>query len=299
MTSRVEMLLHRAEAASPELERELVALLAGVRLWLPEVRFEDEALLRFWGERLPDGEPPEAALARLHVRDLALVHACLQGERAALEHLDRQVLALLPRGLQRSGLTAALADEAVQRTRERLLLGGEGAAPKLASYLGQGPLIGWLRVVALRAAQNLRAERERASALSESDEARLEAEAASVDLELECMRARYREAFQEAIREALASLDAQERNLLRYAFVDGLPAERIAPLYRVHRTTLSRWLDKARERVVEAARSALQRRLRLTGSELQSALGLLRSDALVSITRALRAGAPSAETGVP
>src|SRR5437660_1544495 len=53
----------------------------------------------------------------------------------------------------------AFADEALQVVREHLLVAKDGAPGRIAEYRGEGPLEGWLRVAAVRAALRLQRQR--------------------------------------------------------------------------------------------------------------------------------------------
>ncbi len=87
---------------------------------------------------------------------------------------------------------------------------------------------------------------------------------------------------------ALATLSVRDRNLLRQYLVDRLTIDQLGRLYRVHRVTASRWVNRAREAFVAATLLALRRRLRVTRSELDSVLRLLRSQVDVSLRHLLQ-----------
>src|SRR5439155_27001611 len=88
---------------------------------------------------------------------------------------------------------------------------------------------------------------------------------ADPDPETALLRARYASAANEALREAFASLDARERNLLRQHFVDRLSIDDLGPLYGVHRATVARWLERAREALEARTRKLLMERLDVGG----------------------------------
>jgi RNA polymerase sigma-70 factor, ECF subfamily len=264
------------------LEGALERALCETREALVDVTFQPLEWVRLWGERLAKGAPELASLSRV---ELVLVHAVLKGERWAVAHFERVYVRPLEAVLLRRGFSREFADEVLQATRERLLVGTGLGPPKLTSYLGSGSLAGWLRVVVVRVARNLAPDVSPAAV----DEERLLEEAADVDLELIAIRERYRDVFHEVMRAALAEMAPQEVELLRYAFLDGLPVEHIARLYGVHRTTVSRQLEKAQTCVVALAHAQLRQRLQLSGSGLKSALTMLRADSQVSLSRALRA----------
>jgi RNA polymerase sigma-70 factor (ECF subfamily) len=95
--------------------------------------------------------------------------------------------------------------------------------------------------------------------------------------EVSLYKRRYRKVFAEVFTQSLKTLSPQERNVLRMRFIDDLSAEAIASFYRVHRTTVMRWLEKSQATLLEMTRSGLRERLNLRNSELDSLLGLVQS----------------------
>lgn len=87
--------------------------------------------------------------------------------------------------------------------------------------------------------------------------------------ELALIRQRYRDAFQEAFNAGLALPENRERMVFRMRVVDDLDVEQIAKVYGVNRSTVTRWLARARETVLSEARRILHERLELTASWLR------------------------------
>jgi RNA polymerase sigma-70 factor (ECF subfamily) len=81
------------------------------------------------------------------------------------------------------------------------------------------------------------------------------------------------------------ALAPRQRTLLRYAYVDGLGIDRIAPLFAVHRATAARWLAEARLELLRHTRKILAARLALPVEELQSLLRSVESQLHVSLAR--------------
>src|SRR5258706_429363 len=108
------------------------------------------------------------------------------------------------------------------------------------------------------------------------DEA-LGAAAAGGDPELAYARARQRDHFTGAFREALATLATDERNLLRLYFLEGLTVEQIAAMRGSAKSSVSRWLSRARRTLLELTRAVLRERSRLSESEIQSVLAAAQS----------------------
>jgi len=176
-------------------------------------------------------------------------------------------------------------EEVAQRLRQKLLVGGPDGHPKIQAYVARGPLSSWLRAAALREALNL-LEGERDDApLDGAALGRLPA--GGSDPELDLIRRRYAPQFKSALDESLRGLPAKERNLLRLYFVQGLTVEEIGRMEGTHKSTISRWLSKARAAVLEDVRTRLGATLKLSPPELDSLIGALQSQLHVSLHRAL------------
>ncbi|MBE7450700.1 MAG: hypothetical protein HS111_17930 [Kofleriaceae bacterium] len=104
------------------------------------------------------------------------------------------------------------------------------------------------------------------------------------------MKRTYAREFQAAFTEALAGLGAREQTLLRYHHVDGLNIDEIGAIYRVHRVTAFRWLEKAKEKLVDATLVVARARLNVSARELESVLRLIRSQVHLSLVRHLGLG---------
>ena len=120
-----------------------------------------------------------------------------------------------------------------------------------------------------------------------ADAALLELATPGPDPELTLLKHRFAPEFKAALEAALRELPARERNFLRLFFLEGLTVEQIARMDGTHKSTVSRRMASAREQVLGAMRRQLQERLALSGSELDSLVGQLRSQLDVSLARAL------------
>lgn len=255
----------------------LDALLEASRAQWPTVQLSPERFVAALKKHAPD------ALNVVRGPDLYLATACLVGDAAALTALDTHVIAKLDKAVSGLDSSRAFLEEVRQVVRERLLV---GAAPRLAEYSGRGALLAWARTVALRLALNLR--RDGGKETPHEDEALHALPLGGADLELDYVRSQHRADFTAAFADALASLDPKERNVLRLSIIDRLSIDQIAAVYGTHRATAARWVNAAREALLERTRKNLAERLKLTGSELQSLLGALQSNLEISLNRMLR-----------
>jgi RNA polymerase sigma-70 factor (ECF subfamily) len=204
--------------------------------------------------------------------------------------------------LSRMRLSASQVDEVKQLVRQRLFVaapGAEASGPgqsgqsgqsgKISEYSGRGDLRRWVRTVALRTCLNL-LRKGKAEVLVGDEQVLANLAVAGDDPELAYMKQRYRGDFKQAFVDALASLAARDQTLLRYHHVDSLNIDEIGAIYRVHRVTAYRWLEKAREALVIGIQQRLKERLRLNQGELDSVLRLIRSQLHLSLVRHLGDG---------
>jgi len=227
----------------------------------PTVALAREDFLAHFQARGARVDGPQA----LHAADLYLACACARGVPEALALFERYHLSAARQALGRRGLEADVVDEALQRLRERLLVPREGAPPRVAEYDGRGPLDAWVRTVALRLA--LTELRERAARPAANlDSQLLPAQEAS----FEALKDRHRADFEAALRSALASLEPQDRAILRLHLVEGVGVEDVGRVHGVSRATMTRWLKSARDTLAARVRAELHHRLRVDSSELHS-----------------------------
>jgi RNA polymerase sigma-70 factor (ECF subfamily) len=268
------------ERSAPEAFEDLLSrLLAAARAAWPTVSLPGEAFVRLLGERA--ARAGAAPLERLHTSDLFLAGACAAGDPAALTALEQSLLAPLPAILVRSGVAKDVAEEAVQGLRERLLVDKPGAPAKIAEYDGRGPLAGFLRVAAVRAASNARRDESNRATLVRANGAG--PSLVAVDPELQMVQQRYGAVFQQALADAFAVLSEEERNTLRLYFQEGLNLDGIGRLLGLSRATIGRRMISGREKVLEETLRLLGERIKASPEELRSLLGAVRSKLDVSL----------------
>jgi RNA polymerase sigma-70 factor (ECF subfamily) len=158
-------------------------------------------------------------------------------------------------------------------------------------YSGRGDLGSWLRVVSIRTAQRLRRRNQPPSLAA----GRAEQPWRDADPERDYLKLRYGAAYEEAFQAALASLSSRERLCLRLHYADGLDIGRIGRLYKIHRSTVARRLAEYRRKLRESVKERLRKQLKLTDSEYESVLSLVRSQLVVSLRSALKNPAHSAK----
>jgi RNA polymerase sigma-70 factor (ECF subfamily) len=222
------------------------------------------------------------ALATLRGADLYLALACASGDARALEAFESTYGAGLDKTLARFANKAAQLDDLRQLVRSKLFV-GEGA-PKITQYSGQGDLRVWLRVMATRTALNAL----RGPTSEELDDHLVATIVDPTDSpELLHMKSLYREEFKAAFGAALADLSPRQKSLLRFAVLNGLDGGKIGAIYKVHRTTASRWIDEARLELSQRTMKILSERLQVPKAEIESILQVIRSNLELSLERCL------------
>jgi RNA polymerase sigma-70 factor (ECF subfamily) len=250
---------------------------AAIRAW-PGVTSDRALFEAHVRARLPEADAARA-LERLHAADLYLAFACLQQNRAAWRALDRQYLGRVGEFVGRIDRSPAFADEVRQRLAEKLLHDGAGA-PKLALYTGRGPLGAWIRVAAVREAQNAR--RAARHAVDPDD---VPLAAPDEDPEVQLLKKRYATEFKEALQAVLTTLSADERNVLRLHYLDAMTIEEVGRAYGVSRATAARWIAEARTKIVERIQRTLSDRFGKSAPQPESLLAFVRSQLDMSLRK--------------
>jgi RNA polymerase sigma-70 factor (ECF subfamily) len=277
----------QALASAGELNSLLEGMIRAAKQAWPGVCLADESFLAHLAARLPEREP-EQALRALHCVDLYLACACAQSDPAALSFFDKRFLARIPEVLRTMDPSGALSEEVEQQVREKLLLPGPGGRARIANYGGRGPLLTWVRATAVRTATDLRRGEKEEVPVDEVEP--FAQQLHSADPELEYIKNAHREDFKTAFNVALESLSPQQRNVLRLYLIDRLNIGAIGQLYGTHRSTIARWIVDARGQLLDQTRQILARQLRLSAPELESLMGLVRSQLDLSINTFLRDG---------
>ena len=282
-------------AVSRELADRLVELCAAAHRELPELAdvIDDRALVSSLAARAPESELAgdlAGYLDRCHPGQLALAQAASRGHTAAIELLERTHRGVLDAICWRYASPGHSAADLRQILREKLYVAPPGGRPKLAEYAGRGELASWLRITAVRVFLDLdkRKDRARESPTADGELAMPD----PGDLSLEVIKAEYRAAVAEAMRDAAARLDLAERHLLHQHFVAGLSIDELGVALGIHRATAARRVARAREALVDETRALLAARLRLSNEDLDEVIGMVLSRLDVSIPRLLRAHAP-------
>ena len=240
----------------------LTKLAKGALLALPGVEVDLNAFLEVLRKRVDESGGPDA----INATDLLLAFAASNEDPVATKELDRRLVRAVRVAIARfEGLQG---DEIEQQVRQRVFVGDGPAGPRLAKYTGRGAIMSWLKAVATSLAidesRRLRPDRH-------ANEDELVATASSeAGPETRLLNAQQKKHFNAAFREALATLSAQERTVMRMKFVDGLTIDDIGKAFAVHRTTAMRWLEKAQSQVLASTRKVLGEKLGMPARDVNS-----------------------------
>lgn len=268
-----------------DLEARLLAMVEQGRAAWAGLRLDPEVFATYVGEHMPPEADTDvdAVLREIHAADLYLACACAHGVAGAARAADDAYLSTLANVLHHVDSSPAFADEVRQILRDKLFVSVDGAPPKIIGYSGSHPLAAWMRIAARRVGISLR----------RGDEARGRASAAALavalpagaDPEIDYLKARYRAEFREAFQVAVTALTERERVILRLSLLEGLSHEKIALIYGVTQSTVTRWIARARESLAEGTQRILGERLRLGASEIHSIAKLVYSELHLSLSR--------------
>jgi RNA polymerase sigma-70 factor (ECF subfamily) len=220
--------------------------------------------------------------------DIYIACAASRGDPQALRAINDELVLLVRRYVSRHRGGDDFADEILQTLREKLFVGAEGSPPRIATYLGRGPLGAWLRMAMVRTAHNLRRNVRNEGA---PDDQRLAAPAP--DPETQLLKTHYAREFEAALASTLRALTLDERNVLRHYYLDGLTLAAIGAMYGVHASTITRWISESHRTICSETRRLLEGRLRkaVEPVELQSLLNLVQSQLDVRLSQLLRKSA--------
>jgi RNA polymerase sigma-70 factor (ECF subfamily) len=272
-------------------EKELQAMYEGARAAWPDVEVSAAEFFAYVTERAaPEADGDLAgALRKLKASDLYLACACARGDARAIARFEVRYLGEVDRALRASATTI---DETKQVLRRRFFVSEDGAPPRIVEYSGRGDLKAWVRAAAVRA--GWRVDRKPKGQTDVESHVFRALAAAGDDLELDYLKRRYLVEFEAALREAFRALPVRDRNVSRYYYGKGLGIDAIGGLYRVHRSTVARWLNAITASLVDTTRKKMMERLGADRAEVQSLVRMLES----RIDMTLRAVVGSVEFSV-
>ena len=269
-----------------KLELRLQELVAEARARWPDLPVEPDDYVRYLAVRVAPPQAPLEALAELAVTVLYLACGLAHQSPAAIREFEHHYGDQISRCVARFKASSALTAEVRQDLMHQLLVPRAGDPPGIVKYLGRGSLASWVRVAATHLA--LRLAKHELRELPDEDHLLEAASIAGGDPELEYLKLHYREQFRAAFQQAMETLDARERNLLRHRLVDGMSIDAIGQRFGIHRSTAARWLERVRETLADATRELMIADLEVSESEYESIVRIIQSQLDFTISGYLR-----------
>ncbi len=254
---------------------------AGQTAW-PTVHLPAEVFVAHVAERVVGGVEVLVALAIIHASDLYLACACTHADPVAVDAFQKHfIFRVIPPGKQ---VSTGWSDDVRQIVCERLIVAAPGAQPRIAQYTGRGPLLAWVRTAAARTTVNIRLAQHATESLD--GHGALAARMSAPDPDLSVLRRHSRE-FRQAFEGALTQVSPEQRNVIRFHFLEGLTGDVMAKMYGVSRRTVHRWIEEARNSIVALTRKALADTMKTSPDDLETLMRVLQSDLASTVVRYL------------
>src|SRR6516225_3671145 len=115
---------HRHEACDRErVERAILDALDRARTRYPAVALDTHVFVAFVAKHLEQASRLPESLSALRLEDLFVARGCVQGDRAAIQAVERTCFGAIDAAVGRLGAPEAMSDEVKQALRERLFVG--------------------------------------------------------------------------------------------------------------------------------------------------------------------------------
>ena len=290
MSELVALFRHELDAARPEhatdpdeLGARLAALWQQARAAWPGVKLAAEGFARHLARVLSQPDNIDQTLESLHTDDIYLARACADGDGRAIASCEERFADELDRALRRQGVDPATGDDLKQSLREWLFVAGDHE-PRILTYQGRGRLGGWLKVIVVRQALKSFRGQHRTRPLEDGEQALARhPELLGADPEAQLSKLLFRSEFKAAFREAVQTLDDEDRQLLARNVIEGASIDQLGQELGVHRSTAARRLEKARRNLFYAIRRSIMQRHHLDRAGYDSVLGLVQSQLELSV----------------
>jgi len=243
---------------------------AGALSW-PSLRVNSEGLGRYLDERACSDEQVTPSIAR----DLFLAFACLSEASNAVEAFQADYRPIVSATAQRFDGSGHLAEELWQQLARTWFVKDGDRVPRIGAYHGRGPLSAWVRTCAKRAA--IRMVKPKTSEVLMTHEALAEELTEACDQELVLLKNHYAELFRQELLGALGELPGRDRTLLQLHLIAGLSTTRIAEMYQVNQSTISRQLQRTAANIFGRLKQRVHARLGVATAELEALIDLARS----------------------
>lgn len=234
-------------------------------------------------KRFVDGPPArerlEEYLLALHVEDLALATACLEGCEAAWDYFVQEYRGYLRAAAgvitkaSRYGANPHELADSLFSDLFGLMDGKRGERSLFRYFHGRSSLKTWLRtVLAQRHVDHIRSQRRKESLNTDDGEAReLPPERVQQPL-LDPHRSHYLACFAEAVKRALRMLRAEDSERLQLYYVRQMKLAEIGRQLGEHESSVSRHLERIRGELRAQTEKLLRETFSLSDAEIQQCL---------------------------
>lgn len=225
-------------------------------------------------------------LSRVDLSPLYLCAGCMLSLQPAFRALESVHFPALRSSISRLVQQPSVIDDVLQDVRLRLLV---GSTPKIATYRGTGPFMGWLRVIAVRSALDYQrseaVRRRRAMKLRNFVQCEVGGYVAARSAPEDA--ATLDEATgicQELLQRVLLGLSPEDRQLLQNYFVHRMSIDDLGKIYGINRSTAARRVARTVDYVRRRLNAALEIEFKgLTRSERTAFVLRLFENASISL----------------
>ncbi len=213
-------------------------------------------------------------LDHLHWEELFLTTACAEGDEQAWNTLHSRYRNSILKAARSCTSNEAVAEELAARLLTELYFQPDakssGRGGKICQYHGLGSLEGWLKVVVTRMSIDQARNDQKKVSLEEletdlPDQTSL-ANAASLVEDREAREAAA--VVTESLGAALGELDSKERLILSLYYLENLNLKDLAKMVKVHESTVSRMIERIRQRLRKSMVRRVRQRFRIGAREL-------------------------------
>lgn len=197
--------------------------------------------------------PHVEAAGGLRIGELFLTCACAAGDEGAKALFEAKYLSRVPELLVRREQSLTVLSAVKRALKSQLFVAAEGRPVGIANYGGRGSLDGWLRAACLRVHASLAKGEPAEQAPSAAPHALVHAPEQGRRAQLDS-----------ALREAIDALPARDRSVLRQRLIEHKSVHEISLSLGVSPETTTRWLQSARERLLDRASKLFQERSKNT-----------------------------------
>lgn len=218
-----------------------------------------------------------ACFERLHTGDLYLAMACAQASETAWRRFVSLYQQPAREAARRIMPSRLLADELADSAMGHVFLPDATGRCRIASFDGRSSLGFWLAVVVKRLALKER-QRSRNRLEQLSDHLEIVDNQSVTRMEARIRRKRYRRLIHQSLPQLSGRLSARELLIVRLHYLEGLKASEIARLLGVHRSSVTRQLERTHSKLKSEIIARLRAQNQLTPAAVEECVAEMVAD---------------------